>query len=243
MSAGREHIIAQLQKDILALQGYKTAKDALPVNIGLAAISDAFPNKTFPLGAVHEFVATTIEDAGASAAFISALLSPLLQTGGVLCWIGSRKLIFPNALKQFGLTPDHVIFIDPPHKKDTGWVIEEALHCEALSAVVAEWSDMNFIESRRLQLAVEKSQVTACILRRSPRQLNTTACIARWKISMLSSVTTDDLPGVGFPRWNVELLKVRNGKPQSWQIEWAADHLEHLTPSAALIRKLAKKAG
>jgi protein ImuA len=30
------------------------------------------------------------------------------------------------------------------------------------------------------------------------------------------------LPGVGFPKWNVELLKVRNGKPGSWQVEWAA---------------------
>jgi len=29
------------------------------------------------------------------------------------------------------------------------------------------------------------------------------------------------LPGVGFPRLNVELLKVRNGKPGSWQVEWA----------------------
>jgi len=29
-----------------------------------------------------------------------------------------------------------------------------------------------------------------------------------------------DLPGIGFPRWNVELLKVRNGKPGSWQMEW-----------------------
>jgi protein ImuA len=31
----------------------------------------------------------------------------------------------------------------------------------------------------------------------------------------------DDLPGVAFPRWQVELLKVRNGKPGIWQLEWA----------------------
>jgi protein ImuA len=28
------------------------------------------------------------------------------------------------------------------------------------------------------------------------------------------------MPGVGFPRWNVELLKVRNGQPGNWQVEW-----------------------
>jgi len=27
---------------------------------------------------------------------------------------------------------------------------------------------------------------------------------------------------VGFPRWNVELLKVRNGNPGAWKIEWSA---------------------
>ena len=30
----------------------------------------------------------------------------------------------------------------------------------------------------------------------------------------------DDIPGVGFMRWRVELLKVRNGKTGSWEIEW-----------------------
>jgi protein ImuA len=30
------------------------------------------------------------------------------------------------------------------------------------------------------------------------------------------------MPGVGFPRWTVELLKVRNGNPGTWQMEWAA---------------------
>jgi protein ImuA len=28
------------------------------------------------------------------------------------------------------------------------------------------------------------------------------------------------MPGVGFPKWNVELLKMRNGKPGSWEVEW-----------------------
>jgi protein ImuA len=30
------------------------------------------------------------------------------------------------------------------------------------------------------------------------------------------------MPGVGFPRWGVELQKVRNGKPGKWIIEWTA---------------------
>ena len=36
------------------------------------------------------------------------------------------------------------------------------------------------------------------------------------------------MPGVGFPRWNVELLKVRNGKPGSWQLEWSYNQLHEI---------------
>jgi protein ImuA len=45
--------------------------------------------------------------------------------------------------------------------------------------------------------------------------------VARWKITPLPSELEEDMPGVGFPRWSVELLKVRNGNPGSWKIEWS----------------------
>lgn len=243
MTPSRENIIAHLQKELLTLQGFKTAKSNYPVDTGLGVIAEAFPNKTFPLGAVHEFITGTMEDASASAAFITALLGPLLQTGGVLCWIGSGQLVFPSALKQFGINPDRIIFIDTNRKKDIAWTIEEALQCEALTAVVAEWSDMNFVESRRLQLAVEKSQVTGCIIRRNPKQFNTTAAVSRWRISPLASMAIDNLPGLGFSRWNIELLKVRNGKPGNWIFEWAGDHLRHVEEQGAIIRELTRKTG
>jgi len=53
------------------------------------------------------------------------------------------------------------------------------------------------------------------------------------------------MPGLGFPRWNIELLKVRNGQPGSWEMEWAADRfIEISKPIAAgeaILRQL--KAG
>ena len=33
------------------------------------------------------------------------------------------------------------------------------------------------------------------------------------------------MPGVGMPRWKVELLKVRNGVPGEWIVEWADGRL------------------
>ena len=95
------------------------------------------------------------------------------------------------------------------------------MKCEGLTAVVGEPASIDLAISRRLQLAAEQSRVTGFLLRNNPRQLTATACVCRWQIHPLQSETEDGLPGVGFPKWQVELLKVRNGKPGKWQLEWA----------------------
>jgi protein ImuA len=120
----------------------------------------------------------------------------------------------------FNVEPDQVIFIDLGQDKDVLWVMEEALKCEGLAAVVAELKEISFAQSRRLQLAVENSKVTGFLLRTDPRKLGTTTCVARWQITHLPSEPEGGLPGVGFPRWQVELLKVRNGIPGTWKLEW-----------------------
>ena len=121
--------------------------------------------------------------------------------------------------------------------------MEEALKCDSLSAVVGDMKELSFTNSRRLQLAVERSQVTGFILRNNPRNLNTTACVSRWKITPLPGESAEDLPGVGFPRWNVELLKVRNGKPGSWQIEFAGGRFRLISKIAAIALEQQKKTG
>jgi protein ImuA len=79
---------------------------------------------------------------------------------------------------------------------------------------------LGFTESRRLQLAVEKSGVTGFIHRHNPKAESSSACTTRWKIRPTQSLSQDGLPGVTHAAWNVELLKVRNGLPGSWQIGW-----------------------
>ena len=120
--------------------------------------------------------------------------------------------------------------------------MEETLKCGGLTAVVGEIQEISFTASRRLQLAVEQSGVTGFILHRYPRNLNTIACVSRWKITSLPSVLHDDIPGVGFPRWNVELLKIRNGKPGTWQMEWSAGRFHNISsPFITSIRQKQKR--
>ncbi len=242
--SAKNDIIQQLQKEILSLQGGKISTSKQRFHTGLGPIEWAFPNKTFPIAAVHEFISPTIEAAAATNGFITGLLSQLMQKKGGNClWIGTKRTIFPPALMAFGINPDRIIFIDPAKPKEALWVIEEGLKCNALTVVVGELSELSFTESRRLQLAVEQSRVTGIIHRNQPRSENTVACVTRWKITPSGSITEEGMPGVGCPRWNVQLAKVRNGKPGVWQVEWANNSFHFITRTIAVSETQTLKAG
>jgi protein ImuA len=211
-------LIEQLHKDILRLQGFKSAGSGLG-RISLGPIDAAFPNGTFPTAAIHEVASSATEDRAAASGFVTGLVAALLRSRGVAVWISARRTVFPPALKAFGIKPDRVLFVDLPHEREALWAMEEALKSPALTAVVGELSDISFTASRRLQLAVEQSQVTGFVIN-SQKKPGTTACVSRWKISSLPSEPIGELPGVGHPQWRVELLRIRNGRPGVWTVQW-----------------------
>lgn len=218
----RSEIISRLRTDILRLQGIKEPESQAE-RIGLGPIESAFPNGVFPIGSVHEFMGSTPEQVAATCGFVGGLLAALMRQGGICLWICASGTLFPPAIHTFGVEPDRIIFVHVKRDRDTLWAMEEALKSEGLAAVVAELHEMDFKQSRRLQLAVEKSRVTGFVLRSNPLGVGNTACAARWQIRPLPSQTVSGLPGVGFPRWQVELLKVRNGNPGCWTMEWSGD--------------------
>lgn len=246
MPAVNADIIRQLQREILPLQGFKPPTAGKAIDFHLGPIGTAFPNHRFPTGAVHEFISRTGEQAAATNGFLGGLLGPLMQNGGVCVWIGGARAnfsqgssrgfpqgslrgfsqgissVFPQGFPLYGVSPDRVLFVELAKEKDRCWAMEEALKCEALTAVVGEISEISFTDSRRLQLAVEQSRVTGFLLRHSPRTLGTVASVARWEVTPLPSEPEEGLPGIGFPRWQTTLLKVRNGRPGSWVVEWSA---------------------
>lgn len=222
MPAVQADIIRQLQRDILPLQGFKPPTAGKAVEFDLGPLEAAFPNARFPTGAVHEFISRTPQQTAATHGFLSGLLAPLMKNGGACLWIGSAQTLFPPGLPIYGVAPDRLLILDLPGEKDRCWAMEEALKCEALAAVVGEISEIGFTDSRRLQLAVEQSRVTGFLLRHAPRNPGTVASVARWEITPVASEPEEGLPGIGFPRWQATLHKVRNGRPGSWMVEWSA---------------------
>lgn len=212
--------IRVLQEQILAMQGFRVPLENELQDTGLGLINTAFPHHTFPTGIIHEFISTAAEEGAATAGFMAGLLGTLMRKGCCL-WVSTRRRVFPPALRLFGLAPDQVIFVDAVSNRDALWAIEEGLKCSTLAAVVGEVKDLSFTESRRLQLAVEQSHVTGFIHRNIAINPGTVASVARWRIKPLASFAPDGMPGVGFPQWQVELVKIRNGRPGVWQVQWS----------------------
>jgi protein ImuA len=220
MPATKEETISKLRQEILLWEGFRPPQPGAMGSFGLGPVEAAFPNHIFPTGAIHEFLSSCPEESSACGGLISGLVSTLLRQGGVCLWVSFTRRVYPPALKMFGVEPDRVIFVDVSRQKDVLWVTEEALKCEGIVAVICETRDFSFMESRRLQLAVEQSHVTGFVLRKNVQKENTTACAARWKVKPARSKLRPGMPGVGYPRWAVELVKVKNGQPGNWTLEW-----------------------
>ena len=241
MNLPERGILAQLQKDILSLQGYHQLPTENDIPIGFRPIENAFPLARFPVGCMHEFINLSVEDASATAGFIAALLHSRMQLGGACLWISAGRTLFPAALSLYGIEPHQVIFVDVRSEKEVLYATEEALKCNRLTAVMSEVKELPFKVSRRFQLAAEKSRVTGFILRTQPRALSTTACVSRWQVTALPSELNDGMPGVGFPRWRVELQKVRNGKPGKWIIEWTTEGFREVKDNSIMLPQEQKR--
>jgi protein ImuA len=243
MQAEKSDIIARLRHQLDPLQGVKTTLNGIDVVMVPGPQKIAFPNGLLSFGAVHEFVCNGAAEAAATSGFIAAVMATLMKNGGVIIWISAQRNLFPPGLVNFGVPPENIIFLDLQKTKDLLWALEETLKCSSVAVVVGEIPELSFTSSRRLQLAVEQSGAMGFILRNNPRNLTTTGCVTRWKISSLPSNLENGMPGVGFPRWKASLLKTRHGKPADWEVEWAAGKFRTLSSNNTAVIKTLKKAG
>jgi protein ImuA len=236
----KQEILKELRKQILLMEGFK--EPVLTEDTRLGRITEAFPNSVFPYSALHEFFCYNQEEVSSASAFIAALLSSRFQKIATAVWISPTRKIFPPSLKWFGIEPHQILFLNIKKEKEILWAINEALTCSSLSAVVGELPEMNITASRRFQLAIEDTGVGCFILRRNPKNLLTTA-VSRWHIQPLPAITEDGFPGLGHPRWKVDLLKVRNGKTGSWNIEWTSNGFRYASRLGVIRNTLQKQIG
>ena len=212
-----------------------TAHGVLP--FGIAAIDRVLPGGGLALGALHEILGADgdEEDGALAAAFAAHILgrlvaptspspsltrlgpslSPLkggegLEPGGMVLWCLSRPDLYGPGLAAQGLDPGCVVLVRAARDGEILWAMEEGLRAQGISAVVGEVGALPLVASRRLQLAAERSGITAFLLRRwrdggqAARERNLpNAATTRWRITAMPSRPLRDEPGVGRPRWQV----------------------------------------
>lgn len=215
-------VIAELRQQIARLEsGPVRERKVLP--FGVAEIDAKLPGGGLALGALHE-VAGGGNGAvdGAAAALFSAGIAG--RTEGKVLWCVTRSDLFAPAIAQAGLHPDRLIQVEAGDEKSLLACFEEALRHGGLGCVIAEVARMSMTSSRRLQLAAEVSGTPGIAIRRWRRQTEAgdfgqpTASVTRWRVSELPSSPLP-VPGLGRPRWLLELIRCRAGDSADFQIE------------------------
>ena len=207
---------------------------------GVSEIDDRLPGGGLALGALHE-VAGGASGAihGAAAALFTA--GVLARTHGQILWCVSRRDLFAPALAQAGLHPDRVIYAEAGSDTAILACFEEGLRHGGLAGVVAEVAKLGMTPSRRLQLAAEATGTVGIAIRRWRRQTEAadfgqpTASTTRWRVTALPASPLP-VPGVGRPRWQVELIRARAGESADFEVE-ACDEEGRISVPAKLAHR------
>src|SRR5271169_294402 len=222
-----------------------TAHGVLP--FGITAIDRALPGGGLARGALHEILGMggDEEDGALAAAFATGIVGRLaaqrsLTSEAMVLWCLPHMDLYGPGLTAHGLDPAHLVLVRAPRDAEILWAMEEGLRAPGIAAVVGEVGTLAAVASRRLQLAAERSGITAFLLRRwrdggqaTRERALPNAAVTRWRIAAVPSQPPWGEPGVGRPRWRVELLRCRGGEPASWEVE-EADGTGHVSLAAAL---------
>jgi protein ImuA len=240
--------LAALRRRLEALtRAGRPAAAVLPFD--LAAIDRALPPGGLALGALHEVAGAgpDEEDGAIAAAFLAGILARLEPARPVLWCLAAGDLYGPG-IAGCGLAPERLILARAQSEQAVLWAMEEGLRSAALAAVIGEVEALPSAASRRLQLAAEASGTTAFALRRwrngeraARQRAAPNAAVTRWRVAALPGAVMGDMPGVGRPRWRVELWRCRGGVPASWMVE-ACNATGHVTLAAELADRLAAPA-
>jgi protein ImuA len=213
---------------------------------GVAAIDAALPGGGLALGAMQEIIGAggDEEDGAVAAGFAAGILARLGPMGGTspILWCLKRPDLYGPGLLAHGLDPARLVLVTARRDDELLWAVEEGLRAPGLAAVVGEAGRLPMIAGRRLQLAAERSGVTLLLLRRwrgaaeaVAERARPSGAATRWRVTALPATDIAGQPGIGRPRWRVELVRCRGGGlPAAWDVEVAADASGHLSLSAEL---------
>jgi len=219
-------VLAALRRRIDGLEwGMTEAPERSPHLLGVPEIDAVLPGGGLPSCALHEI--TGGGNRSDVIAFCAALLAGITtdageNTSATVLWCRGSDDLYAPGLGGFGLDLGRLLVVRVQRERDLLWVMEEGLRSGALAAVVAEPSKVTTTALRRLQLAAEAGGSMGFILRHHKDEAVAGPIATRWRVVPALSrplrVGTALLPGQ--PRWQLELVRCRNGRSGRWTVEW-----------------------
>src|SRR5262249_41215236 len=131
----------------------------------------------------------------AALGFAAVLLVRLMGEAATALWCGPRDDLYAPGLAAFGLDPGRLVLAPAGPAKEALGGMEEGLRTPALAAVVGEVGRIGLAPARRLQLAAERSGVTALLLRPGETRTAPSAALTRWRVAALPSLAAPGEPG------------------------------------------------
>ena len=195
--------------------------------LGFDALDTALPERGLAPGGLHEAAGAEAGDGPAAAAFLAALLARLERRDGrravLVCQSRTSPIgrLYGPGWRDLGLEPADLLLLLARRDRDVAWAMEEGLRSASLAAVLGEVESLDFTLSRRLALAARESLTPALLLRRDGLG-PASAAFSRWRVAALppDRGAPFDEAAPGLPRWRLELLRCRGGRPAICDVEW-----------------------
>lgn len=238
----RLHLLAELRASV-EIQSYGATQ---ALSFGIDAIDSRLAHGGLDASGVHEAspASTTFGDDAAATLFWAGAAARFAGDTGHVVWALTRFDLYAPGLEQAGLAPDRTLYVEAKDETTVLAVAEDCLRDGSFAAVVAEVKAADQTATRRLQLAAADGKTPMLMLRRwkkagrDPLEAPSSA-MTRWRIGCAPSVQLG-YPGVGRPRWSLELVRQRGGNPFSLIVEACDDTGRLALPSAAPDRAAAQ---
>lgn len=218
--------LAALRARVRRLEGVGGVRHGV-VPTGVAEIDAALPGGGLARGALHAVGGMEGHGADGAVAGFTAALAGLLAGPRAVLWLGRRADLYAPGLAALGLGPERLLVAVVPRSGTLLWAMETALGCPAIGAVVGEADDVDLTEGRRLQLAASAGGGAALLIGAE----GAAAAVTRWQVAAAPSPAPDDLPGLGRPRWALELARCKGAAGGGrWLVEWTGRGLAPAGP-------------